>query len=744
MSIEGTDPLAYLAECDVRWDRPGGSAKRSMPLGNGELGANVWVEKPSSVVILLSRTDSWSEMGPLLKLGRVRVRFDRDVFFAPQQFNQRSDIRSGAICIESVTSDDTVRLRLWADANRPVLWVTVESDRPIGASVELELWRASKADKTVCFKTLWNLELYSFPINQESQPFSRLPDHVVLGEPDRITWYHRNEESIFELTLRHQDLGDLIGRMPDPLLGRTFGGCILGEGLVRSGPNSLKSDRPFRRMAFGVHCLTAVTPDAESWINQLRDQASRFASTSLDVAWREHQTWWRHFWERSWIVVRGDEDAKRVTQCYALQRYLLACGGRGNFPAKFNGSIFTIDELNRFGKPESPDFRCWGAMYWLQNTRFLYWPLLVTGDFEMMRPLFKMVMDALPLLRHRVRTYFNHAGAVLPECMYTWGLFPNASYGDNVPGKPLGQVQNPYFRNHFEASLEIAVMMVEYFRHTADTEFLRDTLLPFANEVLTFYHEHFPRDRHGKLLLGHINALESFFDVTNPAQDIAGLACLLDGLLAIEHPKTMTYRQAWRELREILPPIPANGEGADRVIAVGQIVHDPVPHNVEVPELWTIFPFRAFGVGMPQLGLAHSTFRHRRIRKHECWHHDDLIAAHLGLRYEAASMLSERFDPAVHAGPAHFPVFWSAHNDWAPDMDHGGAGMMTLQSMLLQSLPGKLLLLPAWPRRWSVDFRLHAPGPAVLEGQVRDGELRHFHCVPAERQATVEVVSETR
>jgi hypothetical protein len=32
----------------------------------------------------------------------------------------------------------------------------------------------------------------------------------------------------------------------------------------------------------------------------------------------------------------------RVTQAYALQRWLTACAGRGNYPVKFNGSIFTV------------------------------------------------------------------------------------------------------------------------------------------------------------------------------------------------------------------------------------------------------------------------------------------------------------------------------------------------------------------------------------------------------------------
>jgi len=720
-----------------------------MPLGNGDLGVNVWVEKSSSVVILLSKTDAWGEMGSLLKLGQIRIRFAHDAFAATRRFTQRTDLRSGAICIDSVRPDNAVRLRLWADANKPVLWAEIEADKDVEATVELELWRNATASKPVCDETLWNLELYSFPQNQESEPFSRLPDHIVPDEPDRLTWYHRNEESIFDLTLRHQKLDELIGTMPDPLKRRTFGGCVVGDGMVRSGPRALRSRKPFRRLVFGVHVLTALTPDAGSWIEQLRNQISATTCASAadrererEQAWTAHEAWWREFWQRSWIIVRGDDDAERITRCYALQRYLFACGGRGNAPAKFNGSIFNVEGENRYGKFESADYRCWGAMYWLQNTRFLYWPLLACGDFEMMRPLFKMVMEALPLLRHRVRAYFNHGGAILPECMYFWGLYPNASYGREYPGKPRGEVENRYFRNHFEGSLELAVMMVEYFRYTTDKSFLADTLLLFASEVLTFYFEHFPRDEHGRLLLSHINAMESFFDVTNPAQDIAGLAALLDGLLAIEHENASAQRPLWQELRAMVPPIPVTGTGADRKIPVAQVMHDQTPYNVEVPELWTVFPFRAFGVGKDELELARNTYRHRRIRKHECWHHDDLIAAYLGMAEDAGRMLSERFDPDVHTEPAHFPVFWKSQNDWCPDMDHGGVGMLTLQSMLLQSLSDKLVLMPAWPRRWNAHFRLHAPDGIALEGQVQNGDVHWLRCDPAKRRGDVEIAQE--
>ena len=49
-----------------------------MPLGNGDVGLNVWVEKSGDLVFYISKTDAWSDnVGAskgLPKVGRVRVK----------------------------------------------------------------------------------------------------------------------------------------------------------------------------------------------------------------------------------------------------------------------------------------------------------------------------------------------------------------------------------------------------------------------------------------------------------------------------------------------------------------------------------------------------------------------------------------------------------------------------------------------------------------------------------------------
>jgi hypothetical protein len=63
--------------------------------------------------------------------------------------------------------------------------------------------------------------------------------------------------------------------------------------------------------------------------------------------------------------------------------------------------------------------------------------------------------------------------------------------------------------------------------------------------------------------------------------------------------------------------------------------------------------------------------------------------------------------------------------------------MIGLQDMLLQTNGDTIYLLPAWPRAWDVDFRLHAPGDTVVEGRVEHGRLVELVVTPESRGSDI-------
>ena len=144
-------------------------------------------------------------------------------------------------------------------------------------------------------------------------------------------------------------------------------------------------------------------------------------------------------WSRSWLRVGGTPEAAKVSQGYIMQRYMIAASSRGALPVKFNGGLFTVGHDiagNIESKPanHNADFRQWGGSYWNQNNRLLYWPLVQTGDFDLLKPWFELYMNALPLAKDRTRIYFHHGGAAFIETIDFWGL-PNINdFGWDNPG----------------------------------------------------------------------------------------------------------------------------------------------------------------------------------------------------------------------------------------------------------------------------------------------------------------------
>ena len=93
-----------IKPADLVWDSPSRNSLGSMPIGNGDIGANVWVEPSGELVLLLSKTDSWDEVSRLCKLGRLRIKL-------PSVANFRQELRLAEGEILITAGGTTTRLR---------------------------------------------------------------------------------------------------------------------------------------------------------------------------------------------------------------------------------------------------------------------------------------------------------------------------------------------------------------------------------------------------------------------------------------------------------------------------------------------------------------------------------------------------------------------------------------------------------------------------------------------------------
>jgi alpha-L-fucosidase 2 len=715
----------------VVWEAPSVDFNGSMPLGNGEIGLNVWVEAEGDLLFYISKSDAWSGIARLVKLGRIRVSLDPNPFAKGQTFRQILDVKTGAITIEA----GDVALKVYVDANAPVIRVEADTTTAKHMTVAFETWRTEP-------RALVEPERFSaYGLMESPDPVMVEPDTIVGDEKNRVVWYHRNTTSIWEQTLRLQHMEGWLEKGKDPLLHRTFGGLIEGDGLERKNASTLASAAPAESHWVNIHILTAQTPTASNWITQLTAQA---ATTTSD--WEAHAAWWDAFWKRSWIRVTPSQKAKAkeadaaftVTHGYVLQRFISACAGRGSYPLKFNGSLFTVDGFYKDHQFDA-DFRRWGGPYWFQNTRLVYWPMLSSGDTDMMRPLFTMFKNALPFARERTRTYFGHEGVFYPETMYFWGAYAMDNYGwERGDDLEIGVTDNRYIRYHYDGILELLSLMLDYYAFTQDEAFAREELLPLAEAIPTFFYAHYPPKENGKMYFHPSQALETWQKAINPTPPIAGLKRVLHDLLRL--PKGVATEEqikTWKSIEAALPALPIKKvKGKKQILAAEEILEEA--RNSETPELYAIFPYRLYGVGKADLDLAQRTFDARLVKGHNGWRQDDMQAAVLGNAKQARTLLSQRM--AEKHPESRFPAFWGPNMDWIPDQDHGGNALMTLQYMLLQYEGREIYLTPAWPKEWNAEFKLHAPLNTTIEGKIINGKLTNLIVTPEPRRADLKIM----
>jgi len=731
------DGSARMSRYDVVWTSPSKDATGAMPIGNGDIAACVYAIEDGDLYLLLAKNDAFDSRGEIYKTGRVRISLEPNPFKAGGRFRQVLDLATGSIRIEA----EGVDLRIWADANRSVFHVQIAAGGEFTVAAGPEFWKRLDGTPDVC-----------------------------LDRKGDILWYLAvGDRSVYPEDLEFYQVKHMAAEFPDPYRFNTFGHLLESPSLsLDRGRLSGKGNA----FDIRIHALAMQTPEASAWIEAIARQAARPAQTKGD--WDAHCRGWAEFWDRSWIIasdntvpvgdrerfhgepspsgVREEEDgAALVAQSYNVFRYLMACQSRGRIQAKFNGGLFTQqlrvgDGNNRPGAIRQKDGswltheddRLWGRRFTFQNQRLLYWPLLASGDFDLMGPFFDYYWKLLPMRKAITKAWFGHDGAYYRENIEPTGAERDCDHGGRPPKtKPGEKYEGWYHDYYFTCGLETVAMMAEYVKYTGDEMFRDRVLAPFAREVLLFFDRHYPRGDDGKIRLDPAQVLETYWIAVNPAPDVAGLRFCLDELLSLEAGK-VEDRARWRKMRDEVPEIPMRDIEGRRAIAPAERWEKMC--NAENGELYPVFPFRCFGLGLGSADIVDWTMRHRSAKDafgNACWTQDQIHWAYAGRAGEARDGLVRRF--RIASTMCRFPLYGREGPDSCPDFDHFGAGATALQRMLVQEAGDKILLLPSWPADWDADFRLHLAGRTVIAGTVKDGELRAWDIQPLTRRGNVVV-----
>jgi hypothetical protein len=478
---------------------------------------------------------------------------------------------------------------------------------------------------------------------------------------------------------------------------------------------------------------------------------------------KDHEQWWKEFWSKSYIHVHGTEDAVATSAGYAYVMYLNALAGRGIFPIIWNGSVFTpptkeIPVHNHTGtiKSPDPDQRAWGNIMLHQNVRLPYYPMFAAGQFDFAKPFIDIYHRGLPLMKEHTKTVFGHDGTVIRESTTMWGIVAPGVYGINRDGLLPGEQASEWHKTHWQAGLEVSRYMLDYYFYTLSDAFATDTLLPFVSEVVKFFDVHWPH-KNGKLFFPDVYVMETFRHSDNPMPFVAGLKSVLTGLLEMtELLTTQEERDYWKNLLSDVPEIPVRYHKRKQILANAASVYSSKV-NAEVPELYAVFPYHLYGVGLPDLEMARNTYPFRTIMVDDVgcknpawakghlrggWRQEVVMAALLGLTDTVKTNVVWHFQRKVPE--LRFPGFFQTTYDGVPDVQHGGMAATALQKMILQEPGNKIILVPAWPDDWSCEFKLYAKKKTVIEGKIINGEIQELKVYPESRRKDVFIGQELK
>ena len=741
--------VLWSQHANVVWNTPSHNSSESMPCGGGDIGMNIWVEE-GDILFYVSRSGTFDENNCQLKQGRFRLRLSPNPFKETKDFRQELKLKDGYVEVEA----GGTQIQFWVDVFHPVIHVEIANAQPLKTEVSYENWRYQerpirKGEGQQCSYK------WAPPKGTVTRADSVSLKDNASRKKNQLQFYHRNpEQTVFDVAVAQQGMDEVKPQMMNPLKNLTFGGTLFGENLefinttedVYAGTDyrawNFRSSKASRKEQFCIVLHTEQTETLSQWEQGLQIALQRiapkgkYAVKTIAQDKKQTRSWWNTFWQRSFIEAEGE--AQEIARNYTLFRYMLGCNAYGSVPTKFNGGLFTFDPCHIDEKQSfTPDYRKWGGgTMTAQNQRLVYWPMLKSGDYDMMPAQFNFYNRMLKNAELRSRVYWQHDGACFSEQIENFGLPNPAEYGFKRPDWfDKGLEYNAWLEYEWDTILEFCQMILET-KNYANADIT--PYLPLIESSLTFFDEHYRQlasrrgrktlDGNGHLILFPGSACETYKMTNNASSTIAALRTVLE-----------TYGKK-EEMLKTIPPIPL------RMIEGKQMISPAVSweriNNIETPQLYPVFPWRIYGVGKENLEVARNTYFHDpdaiKFRSHTGWKQDNIWAACLGLTEEAKRLSLAK----LSNGPHRFPAFWGPGYDWTPDHNWGGSGMIGLQEMLLQTNGEQILLFPAWPKEWNVHFKLHAPGETTVEATLKNGKVTDLKVLPKSREKDIVIMLE--
>lgn len=765
--------LANLDQYNPTFSGVGASDRASIPLGNGELCANVWVEK-DGLHFYLARSDAITELDRTVKLGEYVVRLVPNPFLDTASVRQELVLREGTLRISAGVGPNRVDVVFFIDAQSDDAFMSIESGKAFDLVVEIRNWRHTKNFARGAVGMFF--DDVDLGLVKELAEICESPD-VILNDGSNIVCFHHNQSSIVEGVVALHELTEAIGEIPDLITGRIFGSQI------SVGTESISKGNTVSTSGVREACLRVAT-----FSSQLHSLNTMLDSITSQFDFRSHllatAEYWNAYWSKSWIFLKGDEPVEsritqdiqtytdktslpkllrvapsKITSAYVLTKWMNACANRGAMPILYNGSLFTtmpggdshlrLDSFNKAfsseptGRPSidlNPDERSWTLEHLWQNLRLPYYSMLARGENDGLIPLFSYYKRFWGLNRARAIRHYEAKGQWNTEMTLSCGLQSPGIYGADRTEQPVGWSKNRWGGAiNLSPGLELCKLMFDYWRATDDEAFLVDDVIPYALDLIKFATSKYYNQQNKKIQFRNLNSLETYFDCLNPVAIVAGYRRLVQDLLSLPV-DVLERRDEIEQFRRLLPGVPLGRDSRGVPCIVPAETYDTQRMNVESPELYCVYPFDlSFEISddiflgtWNQANVVSGAFRPAMLGEkvgtpcYSGWQYHGPVAARLGLIQATLEILSE--NSALTNPGFSFPAMWGPIYDAVPDVDHGANILNTLQELVLKIVANPELAGDV-PDKLEIDFHLFGPLGESLVGEIREKRLVLRDCL---------------
>lgn len=399
---------------------------------------------------------------------------------------------------------------------------------------------------------------------------------------------------------------------------------------------------------------------------------------------------------------QGEVSTAMLEKMWAYGRYLLISSSReGSQPCPLQGKwcgsyrgYWTFNMAN-------------------ENLQMNYWQAMSGNLTETALPVFDYFERLMDDFRENARKMYGCRG-IYVTCITT---------------PPSGLVKDiqPHIMHWTGGGAWIGQHFYDYYLHTGDVAFLRDRAMPFLREVALFYEDFFTISEDGYFISAPSNSPENYprtpgehggermptQTTMNATMDFALAKEVLTHLLegAEITGQFSEDVEKWKDMLQRIPPYQINDDGAVR-----EWMHPFFAdnyHHRHQSHIYPVFPgIEVTSNSDPELFEAFKVAIKKRlvigISSQTGWSlaHMANVYARMAEGDEALNCLS------LIARACVMNNFFTTHNDWrhsgiggdfemAPfQIDANMGWTAAVQEMLLFSVPGKISVLPALPKKW--------------------------------------------